>query len=159
MTGVQTCALTISSTGNYEQVFVSEQYASPIVRMAVGDVLGDGSSEIVVALQSGEIKIYDQVTKSPLPGFTTSANLAAMVLHDLDGDGKAEVIVTTDAGLSVYSGGGALLWSVPGVGGTDIAVGQMDDDPALEIATTSGDVGASVEIGRASCRERVCSVV
>ena len=128
------------TAGAFEQVFVSELMPSPIVRIASGDVLGDSRFEIVLALQSGEIRIYDQDTKAALPGFSAPANVEAMVLADLDGDGRAEILLTTDSALDVYDGAGNLSWSVPNIGGTDIAVGQMDDDPTLEIATTSGHV-------------------
>ena len=128
------------ATGNYDQIFVSEKLPAAIVRMALADVAGDGRNEIVLALESGEILIYDQQSRKRLPGFSTIAGLTAMIARDLDGDGKAEIIVTTESSLSVYSGSGTPLWSLAGVGGHDIAVGQMDLDPALEIATTSGDV-------------------
>ncbi len=75
-----------------------------------------------------------------LPGFAAPAGLTAATLADLDADGKSEILVTTESGLSVFSGSGASLWSNPGVGGVDVVVGQMDDDAPLEIATTGGDV-------------------
>src|SRR5207237_3967151 len=77
-------------------------------------------------------------TKAELGYLDTGINgLTALSLTDLDGDGRAELIVTTANDVFVFNGDGILLWQVPGVGGYDMVVGQMDNDPALEIATTS----------------------
>lgn len=132
-------ALQQSSSGGYDQIFVSGLLPAAIVRMGLGQLGYSQANQIVVALDSGEILLYDEESKYQFPGFSTVPYLTGMVLRDLDGDGKAELVLTTGSALYVYSAEGALSWSVPGVGG-DVAVGQMDDDPALEIATTSGDV-------------------
>jgi hypothetical protein len=61
-------------------------------------------------------------------------------LTDLDGDGLAEIIVTTVNDLFVFNNAGTLLWQVAGAGGYDVVAGQMDKDAALEIAATNGKV-------------------
>jgi hypothetical protein len=133
-------ALRRSSSGpDYQQTFVSEILPAPIVRMALGQLGLSASRQIVLALEDGEILVYDEESRLPLPGFSTVAEPKDMVLRDLDGDGNDELILTTDSALYVYSSDGTPLWNVPGVGG-GVTVGQMDSDPALEIATTSGDV-------------------
>jgi hypothetical protein len=128
------------SAQQYEQVFASEVMPSKIVRIGTGDLFGDGRTEIVAALESGEIRLYDQITRSVLPGLTVPSSIASMVIHDLDGDGKAEIILTASTGLVVYSGAGTFLWGLNQVFGTDLAVGQMDDDLSLEITATDGKV-------------------
>jgi hypothetical protein len=128
------------ATGNYDQTFVSEVLTDSIVRLGAADVAGDRNFEIVVALSSGEIRLYDQDTRKLLDDFPTVPSLTGMTLSDLTGDGKAEIILVTPTGLSVFAGSGTLLWDEPGVGGYDVVAAQMDDDPSLEIATTSGDV-------------------
>ena len=127
-------------TSSFVQTFVSERMPSRIVRIGSADVDGDGEDEFVVAMESGELRFYDPASKRQRGSFTIPSFIAAMALHDLDGDGKAEIILTCGTGLVVYSGDGSFLWSLNEVFGTDLAVGQMDDDPSLEIAATDGKV-------------------
>jgi hypothetical protein len=130
-----------SSTGNYDQVFVSPTYSALIVRIGIANVVGDSNPEIVVTLADGRIYLYDFATKAELGYVNIGINgLTASALADLNGDGLAEFIVTTANDLFVFNSAGNLLWQVLGAGGVDVVVGQMDNDPALEIATTSGKV-------------------
>ncbi len=129
------------ANGNYDQIFVTPLYPSPIRRIALGDVVGDARQEIVVLLNNGTIYFYDAVTKSQTGSFNIGANGAeGLSLTDLDGDGRPELIVTTVNDLFVFNGNGQLLWGKPGAGGYEVVVGQMDDDAALEIASTNGSV-------------------
>ncbi len=133
------------ATGNYDQVFVSpilaEDYSTRIKRIEIANILGDSNLEIVVMLDNGRIYVYDFATKAELGYVDTGVSgFEGLSLTDLDGDGHAEWIVTTANDLFVADGYGNLLWSVAGVGGSDVVAGQMDNDAALEIATTSGNV-------------------
>ena len=124
-------------TGGYDPLFVSSIYSARIMKIALGNVVGDSQPEIVVMLQSGRIYLYDFATKTEVGVLSTGINdLQGLNVSDLDGDGLAELIVTTDNDLFVFNSAGTLLWQVAGAGGYEIAVGQMDNDPALEIATT-----------------------
>ena len=136
-------------TGNYDQLFVSPVYGSDdpysytpgIQRIELGNVVGDSNQEIVVMIGSGDIYLYDATTKNALGEIQTGiTNLEGLSLADLDGDGRAELIVTTADNLYVFSGAGNLLWQVAGVGGYDLVAGQMDLDSAIEIATADGKV-------------------
>ena len=128
-------------TGNYDQVFVSNTYSATIKRIAVGNVVGDAQQEIAVMLADGRVYLYDLATKKELGYSGTGASGAeGLSLTDLDGDGRSELIVTTTNDLRVCSGSGDLLWEVPGAGGYDVVVGQMDTDASLEIAATNGTV-------------------
>ena len=126
----------------YEDVFVSDRLPG-LARLAVANVVGDASLEIVAVLNSGDVLVYDQLSKRLRSRFPTSAGDIfgpGLALADLDGDGKAEILLTSPEALSVHTGSGALAWQVPGVGGFDVVVGQMDADPALEIAVADGHV-------------------
>jgi hypothetical protein len=130
-----------ATSGNYDQRFVSPIYSSPIKRIALGNVTGDAQQEIVVMLANGLIYYYDLVTRAELGHVTTGVtSTEALSVTDLNGDGIAELIVTTSSDLFVYDNTGNLLWKVLGAGGTDVVAGQMDNDPALEIATTKSVV-------------------
>ena len=134
-----------ATTGNYDQRFVSPIYSAGIKRIAAGNVIGDSQQELAVMLADGRIYLYDLATKEDLGHITTGVNgLEGLSLTDLSGDGVVEVIVTTTNDLYVFSGAGSLLWQLAGAGGNDVVVGQMDLDPALEIAGTKGVVTDAV---------------
>jgi hypothetical protein len=134
------------TTGNYDQIFVSpiypqSYYNAAVIRIGIANVVGDSNPEIVAMYSDGRIHIYDFATKKELGYIDTGhTDVQGLALSDLDGDGRAELIVTTLNTLLVYNGSGDLLWQVEGAGGSDVVVGQMDSDPALEIATTNGSV-------------------
>jgi hypothetical protein len=139
------------STGSYDQVFVSPLYTGvdpysyvSIRGLELGKVTAASNQQIVVMLDDGRVYLYDFATKAELGHFDTSAagtyGLAALTLFDLNGDGLAELILTNDSDLFVFDGTGQLLWQVPGAGGYDVVAGQMDNDPAIEIAATNGVV-------------------
>jgi hypothetical protein len=128
----------------YEQVFVSRQFPA-LVALGVADVVGDARKEIVVVQENGNVALFDQRTREETGGFTAPfGDITSVLLHDLDANGKAELLVTTDDfstdRLYVLSGAGAVLWQLAGAGGYDVTVGNMDADPSPEIATTAGIV-------------------
>jgi hypothetical protein len=129
-----------AATANYEQVWVSQPFSSTLVSLALGNVTGNADKEIVTAAQNGLVTIHKLSDKSIIGGIALGATVKQMRLADLDFNGTDEIIITTDSDLRVYSPTGALLWSVTGAGGYDLAIANMDGDSGLEIATTSGKV-------------------
>ncbi|HEV2842065.1 MAG TPA: FG-GAP-like repeat-containing protein [Chthoniobacterales bacterium] len=130
-----------ATTGNYDHLFVSQIYTAGVKRIAVADLASDSQPEIVVMLADGRIYFYDFATRGELGYVDTRINgLAGLNLTDLDGDGFAELIVTTANDLFVLDSSGTLLWQLAGAGGSDVVAGQMDNDPAIEIAATKGVV-------------------
>jgi len=126
---------------DYRPVFTSEVLSVPIVGIAVGNVIAGDEPEAVVALSDGRILLYDLVTNTRLGSLDTRLGEArAIQVRDLDGDGRAEILITNTDELGVFSGDGTPLWRLAGAGGDDLVVGQMDDDPSLEVAVTSGTV-------------------
>jgi WD40 repeat protein len=137
-----------SSTHEYVQTFLSEDLGKAITQVAL---LKTTSNErpllIVVALQDGTLRLYDRTTKKLLDTqagpCVAHSGLVAMATHDIDGDGWDEFVsACSDGSVSVhgYSYGAWLLSQTdyPPIG--DVAVGQMDDDPAVEIAIGDGRV-------------------
>ena len=127
------------------------------VRVAAGDVNGDGRADIIVApgpdpTSTPDIKVFDGVTLAVIdeflaysPMFTGGVYVAAA---DLDGDGHADIITGADAGgtpdVHVFSGvnhaslGGFLAYPASFTGGVRVAAGDIDGDGKPEILTASG---------------------
>ncbi len=130
--------------GALSQVQASEYFPQGIVRIGVAGMGGKRMPQIVVAAADGTLARYDQRTKelvsSAAGPCSSRSGLQAFTLTDLDGDGADEWLSVCGDQTLVVNGPDSAGWSLPGVGGTEIVVGQMDDDAALEIATTSGRV-------------------
>ncbi|MEO6027018.1 MAG: VCBS repeat-containing protein [Candidatus Binatia bacterium] len=125
------------------------------IRVAVGDVNGDGSPDVVTAPGRGssEVRIFDGATGLPLsaffaydPAFKGGVFVAA---GDVDGDGKADIITGVGGGkggphVKVFSGSdGSVLRSFLAYeaafrGGVRVAAGDVNGDGAADIITGPG---------------------
>jgi FG-GAP-like repeat/IPT/TIG domain len=128
------------------------------VRVAVGDVTGDGTPDYVTAPGRGggpNIRVWDGKTLALVrsfmayaPGFTRGVFVAA---GDTNGDGFADIVTGTDAGgaphVEVFSGrDGALLQSFFAyaptfTGGTRVAAGDVNGDGRADIIVGAGPGG------------------
>ncbi len=125
-----------AGTGNYDQLFASPIYQprngdpfAIISRIGLAHVTNALDWQIVVMLEDGRIYLYDLATKGLVGYFDTGpfsfySGLKGLSLTDLNGDGLAEVIVTTEEDLYVYNGSGQLLWQAMGAGGYDVVAGE-----------------------------------
>lgn len=124
------------------------------VRVAVGDITGDGQPDIITAPgpgMMGRIKAFDGRTGLPISslpnifrpygiGYLRGVYVAA---GDVNGDGKADIIVSPGAGarpVKVFDGNGHLLLSFFPygnlyTGGVKVAAGDVTGTSALEIVT------------------------
>lgn len=129
------------------------------IRVATGDVNGDGTSDIIAGRATGasHLKVYDGRTNAILWDFfayganTFGINVAA---GDTDGDGKDDVIVGPGAGgfpvIHIYSGANAGIvrgfaaypWAF--TGGVRVAAGDLDGDGRSDIITGPGPGGSGV---------------
>jgi hypothetical protein len=132
------------------------------VRVATGDVNGDGNPDIITAAGPGggpHVRVFDGRNGSPLPGtigsffayhpgFTGGVFVAA---GDVNGDGRADVITGAGAGggphVKVFSGAdGSLLSSFfayhPGfTGGVHVGAGDVNGDGRADVITGAGTGG------------------
>lgn len=130
------------------------------VRVAAGDVNGDGVPDIVTGAGPGgapNVKVFDGATGTLIrsffafdPSFTGGVFVAA---GDVNGDGAADLIVGADAGggpdVKVFDGKtGALLQSFFAygagfTGGVRVAAGDVNGDGIADIVTGPGPGGLS----------------
>lgn len=127
------------------------------VRVAVGDVTGDGVPDLVCVVgPSGgpAVKVFDgsngNVTASFFAYDSSYSNGLFVAVGDLTGDGVAEIVTGTDLGggpnVKIFDGSGNQLSSFfayePGfTGGVRVAVGDVTGDGQAEIITSTGPGG------------------
>lgn len=137
-------ALRYAKDGSATQTFVSEILPAGIRRIALARQGSGLVPHIVVAENDGTVLQYDQQTKKLLS--TTAGDCAdrgglqAFTTADMNGDGKDEFLSVCNDNTLVVSGTAYAKWSLANVGGADIVAANLDGDPAIEIATTSGKV-------------------
>ncbi len=103
--------------------------------IGAGDVNGDGRPDILTAsreapgggTQRGIVRVYSGLTGAVLHNLSGSSNtqrlgLAAAAMGDVNGDGRADFVVSTlTAGVRVYSGQtGAVLYTIPAPSSNDL---------------------------------------
>src|SRR6185369_2128755 len=138
----------IPGSTQYEQLFISESFTKELRRLTLFHTpVAERPLAIAVAFADGSIQLYDHATKKLLGTDTdpcsTHTGLLTLTTRDLDGDGWDEFVsLCKDGAVSVH-GYTYAPWVLPGLGSLfsgDIITGQMDNDPAIEIAVTDGRV-------------------
>lgn len=129
------------------------------VYVAAGDVEGDGRDQIVVGAGAGgepRVSIYDRTGKllSSFLAFEPEfAGGVRVAVGDLDGDGKAEVIVGSGPGrpaeVRIFTASGTLLRTIIPLsrsfdGGVFPAAGDLTGDGRAEIAVGAGAGGDGI---------------
>ncbi len=129
------------------------------VRVASGDVNGDGHADIITGAgpgtTGGHVKVFDGTNLNLLYSFLTQPGVAGGVFvaaGDLDGDGKADIIVGSDTELlpavKVYNGAtGALhasffAYDTTFRGGVRVAAGDINGDGRADLVTGAGPSAA-----------------
>jgi hypothetical protein len=140
-------------TNQYEQDFISESFTKEIRRLALFHTpVAERPLAIAVAFADGAIHLYDQKTKKLLGTDTDPCSahtgLLTMTTRDMDGDGWDEFVSLCQDGAVAAHGYTYPAWVFGGSDAVyrgDLVTGQMDDDPAIEIAITIGRAGINIE--------------
>ncbi len=125
--------------GEYVVVYSSPIQPQTITRLEV--VRRGGAAKVVAGLANGTLRIWDGATRAlELDRRVATAELRAVVLADGDNDGVDELVVLTASQiLFVDPDTGVVNRTLP-FGGTDLAVDNVDADPAQEIVLAGGKV-------------------
>lgn len=153
--------VTVYAAGTGQQKMSFDAYASNFrggVRVATGDVTGDGIEDIITAAGPGggpHVKVFNSVTGQLVYSFFAySSNFVGGVFvasGDVNGDGRADIITGAGAGggphVRVFSGatGNELVGFFPYptnfVGGVMVAAGDIDGDGKADVVTGAGAGG------------------
>jgi hypothetical protein len=131
-----------STTNTYKQLFVSPVLDSNISRIIIADPDHSGK-KVFVTTTGGKLYAYGGWPLKLLSTTAIPSNITAMAAGDVDDDGIDEIILSNG---SFYYGSSGDIYildgtsytqkkMLSGVGSSDIAVGQLDDDPQMEIVT------------------------
>ncbi|MET0552699.1 MAG: hypothetical protein ABW221_06660 [Vicinamibacteria bacterium] len=132
--------------GRYEQDWSSDQYPGGVTSLALAQVDADPALEVLVGSE-GRVLVYDGATRQLQISWSTPAvEVTGLTVADVDGDGAREAVFCdsyfeTDS-LYIYTlATGVEEFVGRGYGCEDLAVGNVDADPGLEIvvATTFDD--------------------
>lgn len=129
------------------------------VRVASADVTGDGVADLVAGAGPGggpDVRVFDGATGQQVRQFfafeTTFAGGVFVAAGDVDGDGKADIVVSADVGggprVRVFGGAdGSELANFLGIedanfrGGTRVALGDVSGDNIPDLVVSAGEGG------------------
>jgi outer membrane protein assembly factor BamB len=133
------------------------------VSPAVGDVTGDGQTDIVVGTTAGFVVALDAKGKEIWRHQMRDAVCIPPTIADVTGDGLPKVLAVDRQGEVACLDGrtGELVWSTtlpspPQWGATCLAVGDLRGDGALEIVTGTEDGSVVCLAGASGDQEWIC---
>lgn len=93
-----------------------------------------GTTHIFSIADNGSVREYRDWPMVEQRQFNVATGVVAAAIGDVDADGNDDLLVLTQTGLHAYSvATGQEEWSYAVAGATDLALAQLDADPALEI--------------------------
>ncbi len=96
--------------------------------------MSNGSTHVLTVGANGTVRDFSGWPLAQARQFNVITNARAAAIGDVDGNGSDDLLILSDSDLRAYSlADGQALWVASGSGGTDLALAQLDADPALEI--------------------------
>ncbi|HEX5132605.1 MAG TPA: hypothetical protein VFX92_08965 [Candidatus Krumholzibacteria bacterium] len=128
--------------GGMEMVWEATTLGARATALAVADLYGDGVLKLVIATAAGRVLIYNMNTfelewENLQQRYT---KIDHMALAQLDGDRQLEAVFLADDKLWIFdSYNRNIQWnSTTAMLGNFVVVGNVDDDPQLEIILNTG---------------------
>jgi WD40 repeat protein len=128
-------------TQNFKQNFVSDRLPGGVAEIHLMHASQAADDELAVCGQDGSIRYYDARTKQLKAGATQKFPMQNVVhcrIGDFAHSGRLQYLLASNSQVTIFNAAGTELWSLPPPGDSyiDVAVGQMDEDSALEIAVS-----------------------
>lgn len=133
------------SDSEFEKIHITDIQKVEFSHMARGDINNDGKDELVLSAYNDVIYLYDLETLELIncldrPWTTANQDAYELQVMDIDADGRNEILVSTRYDFHIYDSNSLVeefhvdgYWS-------DFEVGNIDNDPALEIVLSNGTV-------------------
>lgn len=132
-------------SGSYDIIYTSNEayedtYNSPeVTRVAVYE--GTGGKKILVGYSNGRLKVFDGASRALIREITVSTqSLLSVVQGDGDNDGVDEIIVSSATQTFLINPLSLAVESTVSVGGRELAIGNVDSDPQLEMVFLEGPI-------------------
>ncbi len=139
-----TCSNGYAYVLNYEAggTYNTTWYSANIYchRIVAADRDSNGVSEIYIATDDRQVLLFDGATHNLIDSFSLpeSAFPADMAVGDADDDSRLEIVISSSDATFIYDAlTFNLKWQANGFGGTQVKVGNIDDDPVNEIVVQS----------------------
>ncbi len=136
-------AYVLNHTGGnqYETTWYSEYVGCR--KITSGDRDANGYRELYIATDGGRVVIYDSRNYKQIGDLALPMEFIAndLKIADVDSDGKQEIVLVNEKFSLVYDAVTYNLeWTAAGMGGTQVAIGNLDSDADLEIVV-NGSTG------------------
>jgi hypothetical protein len=132
----------------YSQKWLSKPYLNTSInQIQVAQTQANGQQLIFVVLANGQVEIYNGSSRQLQ--YTLASGLSdpsSLVIADLDRDGQSEMVMGGRNAIAIFDATSYVQkWRI-NHGAVDLAVANVDNDPALEIVTTSEVIDGATQI-------------
>lgn len=129
------------STATYLMTSVSDPAHARITALSSFHLDGSGVQRIFLGFEDGEVGVYHGATRLQVGWISTAGNDIRRILYaDADNDGVREIVFCTDTTTYLCNASTFAVERQIPYGGSDLAAGNVDADPAIELVYPAGKV-------------------